>query len=316
MIPSEKQIRSFVPEPVKKTGSHLIITCWNCQDQNHYYFNLLNGLSDCKKCQVSCNTFTFLRGWGRLDLLEGSQVRFEEILKPIGRIEEEEINLDLPDCRLPVGFKKLDFKSSHELTKYLKSRKYTKEDFMLYEAGYTELLEKYENYIIIPIARDFSMKGLVCRNTKDNEYPRYQNSKGTQFGKLLDGFDSITSNTHTVIISEGHFDKISINTELGLNSQDEWKALSSFGKKLSVHQESLLKSTNIKDIYLMYDADAVAAVKTYGISLKKHFNVYGCFINNKKDPGKMNATEIMKTLKSAEPIESFFFNKIQENRLK
>lgn len=317
MLLSEKQIRSFVPGPIKKSGSHLIMTCWNCSNSNHYYFNLLNNLSDCKKCQIETNLFGFLSGWGRLDLLEGSQVNFKEDIKSLrNTTQEEQLDLNLPDCRLPVGFKKLDFNSNHELVKYLKGRKYTKDDFLTYEPGYTELLERFENYVIIPVSRDFSVKGLVCRNTVDNEQPRYQNSKGTQFGKLLDGFDSITSNTHTAIISEGHFDKVSINTELGLNSQDEWKALCSFGKKISVHQEALLRTTNIKDVFLIYDADAVSAIKNYGISLNKYFNVQGCFINNKKDPGKMNATEIMKTLQAAEPIESFFFNKVQSNRLK
>jgi hypothetical protein len=318
MIPSEAAIRAFLPLPVKKSGSHLICTCWNCKDQNHYYFNLVNGLSDCKKCGKTANLYQFLQGWGRLDLLEGNTINYREDIKLLGNtIEEELLEQHLRDFRLPVGFRKLDWNSKNKYVEYLKSRKYTEEDFQFYQPGSTQLIERYEDYVLIPIGFDYSTKGLLARYIgKDETKLRYQNSKGTKFGNLLDGYDQINSNTHTLIITEGHFDKVSVTTELELNTSEDWKAISTFGKKISDNQISLLQKTNVKNLFLMYDQDAVSEIKQYGTKLNKYFKVSGCFNTGSKDPGNMNKKEILQSLDSAKSISRYIYTMVQGNCLK
>jgi hypothetical protein len=318
MIPSEAAIRAFLPPPVKKSGNHLICTCWSCSKENHYYFNLVNGFSDCKKCGTTANLYQFLQGWGQLSLLEGNTIHYDEAIKKLGTTTEEEpIDQPLPDFRLPIGFKKLSWNTKNIYTEYLKSRKYTEADYQFYQPGMSNLIERYEDYVLIPITLDYSTKGILARYIgKDETKLRYQNSKRTKFGHLLDGYDQISSNIDTLIITEGHFDKISVTTELELNKSEEWKAVSTFGKKISSQQITLLQKTNVKTLYLMYDSDAVIDIKKYGSKLNQYFNVLGCFSTVAKDPGNMNKGEILDTLNSAQPISSYIYGRVQGGHLK
>ena len=319
MIPSEAVIRSFLPNPVRKSGNHLICTCWSCQKQDHYYYNINTGLSDCKKCQVATNIFGFLKGWGQIHLLEGNVIQYDEQIKKLERpIESESLDLTIPDFKLPTGFIKLDWGSKNIYTEYLKSRKYTRSDFEFYSPGITSLIDRYEDYVIIPITRDYQVKGFVGRYIgKDETKLRYENSRRTKFTKLLDGYDQINNKTHSVIIVEGHFDKISVNYELELEETEEWKTIGTFGKKISAYQLALLKQTNVQDLYFLYDfKDAVVDIKKFGVEANRQFRVFGCYVDTTKDPGDMNRIEILQALNSAKPISQYIYTTVQTGRLK
>jgi hypothetical protein len=318
MIPSEAQIRAILTGPVKKTGSHLICTCWECNKELKYYYNINNGFSDCKSCSKGHNLYQFLQGWGALDLLQGEQVNVSSDLKRLDALQTGLVEtLEIPDCKLPPGFKKITWEQENKFTVYLRERKYTLEDFLLYQPGYTDLVEKLEGYVVVPIYRNWVVKGYIARNVLDDDRLRYQNKKGVKFSKLLDGIDDCTTNTETAIITEGHFDKVSVTTELKLHEQESFKALASFGKKLTISQMELLQQTNVKNLYFLYDMkDAINQIKQFGSALKRKFNVYGCYAATNLDAGQMQAKQLLTLLQQATPIENYTRNYVQLNALK
>src|SRR5579872_4699776 len=278
MLPTEQQIRSILRGPVKKSGTHLICNCWNCGKEGKYYYNLKNGLSDCKKCSLGFNLFQFLQGWDALWLIEGNQININNdvaLIKPLIDAEVAAIKT-LPDSRLPAGFKRLQYGEQNLYAKYLRDRKYTETDFQIYGPGYTNLLNKYDGYVIIPMYDGWHVKGFLARNVCSDEEARYKNQKGVEFGHLLDGIDECTNATTTAILVEGHFDKIGITNELGLHHQDAIKVLQSFGKKLSDVQIEKILHTNINTLFVWYDmSDAIDQIKQFGNLLKRKIEVFG-----------------------------------------
>lgn len=318
MIPSEAQIRAILSGPVKKTGHHLICNCWNCGREGKYYYNIENGFSDCKYESKGWNLYQFLQGWGALHLIEGNQVDVSALihLATLGSTEVETMPI-LPDSGLPAGFKLLQWGDGSVYTAYLKSRKYTKQDFQLYQPGYTELIERYNGFVIIPVYKNWAVKGYIARNIDPESENRWQNKKNVKFNCLLDGYDELTVNTKVVIITEGHFDKVSVTTELGLHTNEEFKALASFGKKLSTWQIQMLLQTNVATVYFLYDmADAIRQIKQFGSILKGKLDVYGCYSHTLKDAGTMNQQELLRMLYNAQPIENYTLDVLQFNILK
>lgn len=313
------QIRPFLKNARNSTSNQLLSDCPFCLKQGHFYLNRTTFLWICHKCGEAGNLFALLRQVDGLHLLQGHQVDFSR-LKDLDEqmFTEEELEIDIADSSLPPGFTKVRWADDgNPFVDYLKGRKYTKQDFQLYQPGYTELIDKYAGYILIPMYRDWSVKGFLARNICDDDRPRYQNKKGVKFTKLLDGLDLITANTHTVIMVEGHFDKISVSNELDLEATEQFRVLNTFGKKVSSYQFELLSKTNVRDIYLFFDSrDAVAEIKKSGYLLAKQFKVLGCFDSTKKDGGEMTGPEIIQVLQGAEPIQQYMYNYVQTNKLK
>jgi hypothetical protein len=319
-IPPEQELRKLLEAtgPVKKTGVHLYGTCPVCGAELKFYLNVKTGLNDCKKgCQPG-NIFTFLRAVDALHLLQGKPIDVAaQLTNNLFPEEEAKKFPPLPPSKLPAGFKRLQYDDQNIFAAYLRERKYTQEDFLVYQPGYTTLIERLENYVIIPVYQNWEVKGYLARSIIEGYEPRYQNKKGIAFANLLDGIDECTVNTTTAIIVEGHFDKVSVTTELDLQQQEEVKAISSYGKKLTAAQLFALSNTGIKNLIFMYDmSDAINQIKAYGNKLKRQFNVLGCFKHTGLDAGKMQAPQLLEMLASAEPIENFTYNHVQFNALR
>lgn len=319
MTPSTETIKNLLLNSRFGGSGQIISDCPFCNKKGHFYINKITFLFDCKKCNETGNLYKLLQHLGQLHLLEGNVIHYDEQIKLLGKpIEEVSLDLDIPDFKLPVGFKKLEWNLKNPYAEYLKSRKYTKGDFEFYQPGTTSLVERYDGYVIIPVTRDYQIKGFIARYVgEDENKSRYENSKRTKFSKILDGYDQLSNNTHSVIIVEGHFDKVSVNYELELETTEEWKCVSTFGKKISVHQLVLLKKTNVQDLYFLYDfKDAINDIKKFGLKAGKQFNVYGCYLNIDKDPGDMDRNEILQALNSAQLINAYIYSVVQGNKLK
>lgn len=316
-------LKSLLIKPREATRNNLVATCPFCGKENHFFIN--KGINakriehcwDCKKCGKDGNLITFLKQIGRLDLLEGRQVDTKKIILPSLEQDEEDVEEEVEDCKLPIGFKKCDWdKDKNVYTKYFKSRKFEKIDFDLYSPGYTNALSKYKDYAIIPVENNFSCKGFVSRCIEDSDYkPRYRNSE-TNMSKVLFGFDEASNKTRTAILLEGIFDKTATTTALDLHYQKEIKAFATFGKKISSYQVSLLRKIGIENIIILYDGrDAVNDIKKIGHQLNKEFDVYAGYTKD-KDPNASTKEEIIDIINKIEPIEKFNRSKVQVPKLK
>jgi uridine kinase len=143
-------------------------------------------------------------------------------------------------------------------------------------------------------------------------FPRYINSPGTDFDKILGGYDNITNNTHTLVIVEGLFDYINLSNLLKTNLYEEMKVIFTFGNKISDNQINLLrKKKSIKNIILMYDYNTIKQSKRYSLLLSKYYDVDICEIKDPDvDPGNMSESYLSDLLINKKNFLYFYTSKI------
>ena len=311
----------LLENPKHGPKTHFIAKCPVCKRDAHFYINFVTGLNDCKKCGKQGNIVTFLNDIGKIELLDGNEVDIKKELPKLNKLNQnqtEELDIEIKTIKLPIGFKRTKYSDDNRFTEYLKSRKFTELDFEIYQPGYTNLKRKYEDYVILPVNRDWEVKGYIVRYIgEDEEKPRYLNSQH-DFSKLLFGYDELTENTKTVIIVEGVFDKISVTTELDLHNDDEAKCLCTFGKKLSDCQLLLLLNAGIENLFICFDGrDAIKDIKNIGFKVKRQFNnILCCDTGTKFDPGASDKNMLLRVLNESKSIQKFQLDKLAKLRLK
>lgn len=283
-IDDEDLLGLLVNPKLNRRGQY-ICDCPFCGKPKHFYISKATQMWDCKKCGEYGNVYKLLKHLDKLYLLKGKTVEIKETIQKLRDkiLAEEEDELEIPKLKkvpLPVGFK------IFEKNKYLqKERGLTREEIRFYEIGGTKIVSKYDNYIIFPVRDGGVVCGFVGRYASKNvpeNRPRYNNSEGTNFRLLLGGYDEIKENeTNTVILVEGMFDKIAVDTRLGLRDADEVKCVCTFGKKISEEQIFKLKKKNVSTIILLYDFDAINDMKKTGVELSKSFRTYITFTTAK-----------------------------------
>lgn len=284
LIPDE-DLKSLFSSRIRKGGSNQYITdCPLCGKAKHFYISRKTQLWDCKKCGEEGNIVKLLSILDKLFLLGDFKSIDREKLTLLSEYEkevedDEEIEIESPNRKLPFGFKRV-----YE-DEYLSNRGFGKEVLKKHTFGYTKLKSRFKDYIIVPIIENGENKGYLARlnwnKNKVSEYRkktgkkelRYLNDKGCKFKNLLFGYDEINEKTDTVILLEGFTDKITLDTILGLDDQDEVKCCATFGKKISKSQISKLLAKGVENIILIFDYDAISEMKKYGIILENFFNV-------------------------------------------
>lgn len=298
------------------TGTHYVADCPFCNKAEHLYVQRktdkknergenVSYMWNCKKCGEFGKLYKLLKKLDRLDLWSGKKQVFQS--KKIDPLysEKEDIDLESPRKSKPLGYKRI-FNN-----KYLNSRGINDIDYKYWEFGIVNIERKWKDYIVVPIIEDGEWKGYLGRYSKDNPNKlRYMNSSNTDFAKLLYGFDRVTDLVDTVIICEGVFDVINVTQKLHLYDNDSMKCVCTFGKKISAYQIEKLRRTNIKNIVLLYDDDAISDMKRYIVKLDLYFNVYGTLPVKNKDAGDMTRKELMRVLEEAQDPLNFKMNKI------
>lgn len=293
---SDVELKEILHVEQETRSGQYICTCPFCGKEQHFYINKKTQMFDCKKCGEFGNIYKLLRFLDKTYLLNGATIENTDTIVSVrsmlaSELESSEVSVtELPEVKMPVGWRVL-----RNSNPYLLNRGITPELCERYKFGSTKMLRKYDNYVLIPIYDGGKIRGYIGRygskKVPDGKL-RYNNSVGTQFAKLLFGYDEITENTATVILVEGIFDKIAVDKVLRLWESEEVKCVCTFGKKISAEQIEKLKVKGVSRVILLYDFDAIKEIKRYGIELENHF-VTSITYTTKKDIDECTAEEAL-----------------------
>lgn len=281
------ELRSVLINPKLNTRGQYICDCPFCGKVRHFYISKQTQLFDCKKCGESGSIYKLLKRLDKTYLLGDATVEERKTIKSIREMREEEEESDevevspLPVRKMPVGWKVTGAST------YLRNRGITNADCKRYNIGYTTLMKKYRDYVLIPIYDGGEIRAFLGRYGA-KKIPegklRYNNSRGSDFSALLFGYDEIVSDkTVTVILVEGIFDKIKVDKVLHLWESDDVKCVCTFGKKISPVQQKKLLIKGVVNIILLYDFDALKDIKKYGLELENYFITSITYTSSKKD---------------------------------
>lgn len=303
---TDDELKELLVRPKFGAQFHYIASCPYCNKDGHFYVNRKTYLWDCKKCNEEGNLFKLLAHLGKLFMLgEFKSIDIRRIDAKLGKEELEDEVIDkgfVPNKLLPVGFKR---KYEDE---YLTKRGLTESNLKKYRIGYTSLLSSLKDYVIFSVDEDGHCKGYVARYTKpikDKEKLRYNNSRHTNFSRLLFGYDDMVEGTHTAIMVEGIFDKISLDNYLNLDDAPYVKSVCTFGKKISETQVLKLKAKGIKNVILIFDYDAIKEMKKYSRELKQHFDNVLIGYTTNKDINDSTQREVLSIFDNLRTVEQF-----------
>ena len=111
--------------------NHYISDCPLCGKPKHFYVNRGSQLWDCKKCGEEGNIVSLLVALNKLYLLGEfktiDRTKITLLSDWASQFDEEELDVDVPNRKKPIGFKRV-YKDD-----YLKGRKLTKANFKKFE---------------------------------------------------------------------------------------------------------------------------------------------------------------------------------------
>lgn len=308
-------------------GDHIITDCPFCGKKGHLYINHLKAFQtdnsgkylpswDCKKCSYNGNIYYLLKYINALHIIVKPTVNVLGKLKNLlieEEIEEDEkLDLSMPRRKMPLGWKRI---MRHE---YLEQRGFTKTEFNKYKIGVTTRRNLLRNYIVVAIEDGGEVKGWLGRYGAEKipkGKTKYQNSKRTDFSKLLLGYDELNFMTKTVIGVEGFFDKVAVDRALKLDSLDSTiKCCATFGKSFSKYQVEKLMLKGVQNLILGYDPDAISVMKKIGKILESHFDMVfaACDSVEFKDFGESSPKKIRRIFREMEELKEFKINKIYQ----
>lgn len=300
---SVEELKGLLPDAkLDRRGKNLYATCPSC-GQNEFGISLNDnhrfGCFRKKDCGFTGNIFTLLAYLGK-SVHEVRPSLFPRTTLDIDKMlihEQEVLDLQIADCPLPLGFRRLN---SHP---YLDSRGFLPDDYERYHVGQTIIDSRYKDFVIFGIKQFGEIKATVARSQKskaeidalntmyklkglDKKALRYINSY-SDFAKILLGVEELTPETDTVIVVEGLFDKQNTDRVLDLRSQQEVKCVATFKCGMSPEQKFLLQQSGVKNVVVMYDPDVISEIKEAAFDLDPYFNVHVGYCESGRDPGDM-----------------------------
>lgn len=315
----EAEIISFLKLKKAKNGWYSG-TCPFCrQDKFGLIFEKKDNKPPIYRCfRASCGhqgAVSFLMiNLGRPDLAHDREFFREpdEELKNSIDVEVEEQTLEeLPDVKLPLGWRRI-FADD-----YLNARGFNQ--YSEYRVGLSKLM--MPDYVIFPVDEFGKCKGyvsrikkskveLACLEASGQYFPRYKNST-SNFDSLVFGLDELYK-ANTAIIVEGIFDKFNVDNKLNLMGSEMMRCCATFGSSISNNQIMKIKQAGVKNVILMQDNDAISKSKKSSMLLSNFFNTLVAHVPFEEDPGEMTTEQfdfILSDLKTPLEYSSSFVNK-------
>ena len=316
---ADTDLRNLIKVEKVTTSGQYISTCPFCGKPDHFYINVKTQQWDCKKCGESGGIYKLLRHLGATYLIGNKSIEKTDVIKSIRTEENEQEQAandqeidSLPVKKLPAGWK-LVFGN-----KYLDSRRIKRSDVKRYQIGMTTISERYQNYIILPIYDNGKIRGFIGRYAGKHvpeDKLRYNNSRHTDFAKLLFGYDDIVEGeTDTVILTEGIFDKIAVDKHFRLFDDDTVRCCATFGKKVSDDQIKKLMLKKVRRVILLHDYDALKEIRHNGLKLDNFFDTKIAVCTTKKDIDECTrdeAIEVFQNLKSPKEFNVSVIGKLK-----
>jgi hypothetical protein len=312
-LQDEDVFNTLTNPTVNGTNTHFVSDCPFCLKEKHLYVqkkthkidfrgNNMSFMWQCKKCEEKGSLVRLLAKLQRLDLIKFGKsvntmtIMLPELLVQIASLQPTDI--DLPEIVKPYGWRAL---SKHP---YLEKRGFEQYQYGLYKVGLC-LEPNLKDYVVFLQHEQQRIVGYVGRYVlPNNTRPRYNNSI-TDAGKMIGGYDEVTSQTHTAILVEGLFSKKAVDNALQLHRQQSVKCLVTFGKSISLHQLMKLLRLGIKKIILLQDPDAVETTRNIAFCVEQWFETKVACLR-KGDPDEVSAQEIVDVVSQAKsPIEYY-----------
>lgn len=322
---AQEQLKELLVNPKLYKKGNFKATCPKCS-QNEFYisYDTENHPFQCwrkKHCGYSGNIFTLLKDLGKFSILGDFKTTdlSQQLVNKI-EIEEELINLELPNIPLPLGFKLITSDP------YLDERAFY--SYHKIKVGITTIDPKLKNdYIIFLVDNLQGVKGYIGRHRKSKkeldrlnvsrrlrdlpDILRYKNSE-TDFSKLLWGLKEINGNTNTIILVEGIFDKDRIDLLLELDKQEATKCCCTFGSNLSDEQIYLLQQNKaITTLIILYEADVLEKVISTASNASLYFHQVLVGYVDKCDPGDMEIEDLEQVLLNLKHHSQFAISKVK-----
>jgi len=327
----EKIIKEFNLKPFGQKGwlKSDDVNCPQCSRSDKFgiKFTKRGGVTHCFYCHQGFSLYRILKEKGRTDLLSKDEIEVEEfnLLKDLEVKIANKTDFTPPKTvKKPIGYKPLKEKNN-----YLDSRNFSKKHYELFKPGTAWLHPQLDkDYLVFLIYQHNELKGWLARSLKSKEWHkdnlkrfkkgkdklmlRYINDTNAEFSKLLGGFDEVTEATKDLIIVEGLFDKVNVDTELFLLEQDEIKCLCTWGDGITEHQARLIGQLKVENVYIMYDYGTQEESKQAASELQRFTeNVYICEIKQKgADPGTLKAEEVINALYDSRNFLYFYASKM------
>lgn len=269
----------------------------------------------CFKCGRAGSLKFLAKHIGRPELVSGEYVAPMTMEMEI----DTEINMDMPVCSLPIAFRRT---SDHF---YLDERSISAEQRDRYKFGITKLDPKVKNDYMVTlveegglclgyVARSFMSKDWIdeYNRTHDNEYPRYKNSK-SDFSKLIFGLNDIEiDETHTMIITEGMYDKLAVDRKLNLYQDKSIKCGCSFGTKLSDIQAMKIAMTGVENVIILYDEGTVDKSKKVSALASSYFRSVKISTLNGGDPDEVSEDVLIDAIVNTKSVTEYSLTELPD----
>ena len=206
---------------------------------------------------------------------------------------QEEHGVKVEALALPKEYKPLHDASTSEVTvrqalRYLKERGINSTDIKRYNLGYCES-GRYKDMIIIPsYDENNTLNYFVGRNfgPGDIKYKNPQASKNIVPFELTINWDS------PIVLCEGTFDAMAIKRN----------AIPLLGKTLPEKLMKKIVSSNVKQVFIALDNDALKQAINYCETLLNHGKEVFLVDLDQKDPSELGFTEFTKLLHKSTPL--------------
>jgi len=304
------------------------LVCPSCGKWDKFGIRLTEkgGIVHCFYDGYKTSLYNFLKTIGKQKILGKFEYEVDDTFEAL---DENPFDIELDEkvtnnvVKKPIGYKAFKTESP-----YLKSRNFNSHHYDIFKPGSSSFHPKLDkNYIIFLLYQNKELIGWLARSQHSKEWHkknleahkageselklRYYNHSKVEFSNILGGFDEVTPNTTTIILVEGLFDKVNVDTQLNLNESDEIKCLVTFGDNITEPQVNLLRGfKNIQNIFLMYDFNTIDESKIAGLNLRCFKSVKVCLIKEEADPGELDVIKIIELLENSTNYFDFFLNKV------
>lgn len=323
---------SIIPNARETKDNHIRGGCPICGEEDKFYINYEKALEKnsegkfegsfiCFKGGHQGSLFTLLRETGNLDKLSFERTISDNRsdFKIVELSTEQPNNTDQyqilsEEVKFPFSAKRVPTNN------FLSNRGWSQREFNKYDIYQS----KNNDYVFIGIKQAGKTVAYLGRSLKSAEsikehnkkvketgdgfeIQKFRNSWGVDFAKIVGGLDDISPKTHTLIVTEGIFDKEAVDRKLNLDGCDVVKCVFTFGKSFKDYQVNIIKKfTNVNNIIILYDADAIASSIKVAKSIQNSFRSVRIATLDDCDPDEADTEQLKESLRSSRNPEQFF----------